>query len=149
MRASLSERILIPKYYAPEIAERLRQLEATHDLVTFAKLNATKATDKHGEVRYRNNSEGEVQLDDEGNPVPLPAVEWWVGHEPGKLEYGLGKIPFIRTSDITNWELKYDPKQNLSEEAYLRYKKSQDVRARDIFLVRDGTYLVGTSCILT
>lgn len=149
MRASLSGGILIPKYYAPEIAERLRQLEATNDLVTFAELNAKPATDKHGRVRHRINSEGEVRLDDEDNPVPLPAVEWWVGHEPGKLEYGLGKIPFIRTSDITNWELKYDPKQNLSEESYLRYKKAQDVRARDIFLVRDGTYLVGTSCILT
>jgi type I restriction enzyme M protein len=63
------------------------------------------------------------------------------------MAYGTGRIPFVRTSDITNWELKGDPKQNVSEEIYATYR--QDVMAGDIFVVRDGTYLVGTSCILT
>ena len=40
------------------------------------------------------------------------------GIEIGKMAYGTGDIPFIRTSDISNWELKNDPKQNISEEIY-------------------------------
>ena len=63
------------------------------------------------------------------------------------MAYGTGVIPFIRTSDISNWELKGDPKQGVSEVIYEDNK--QDVQADDIFIVRDGTYLVGVSCILT
>ena len=63
------------------------------------------------------------------------------------MAYGTGHIPFIRTSDISNWELKGDPKQSVSEEIYEENK--QAVQSEDIFVVRDGTYLVGTSCILT
>jgi type I restriction enzyme M protein len=65
------------------------------------------------------------------------------------MAYGTGTVPFIRTSDITNWELKSDPKQNVSKELYDEYKDKLDVRAEDLFVVRDGTYLVGISCILT
>jgi type I restriction enzyme M protein len=63
------------------------------------------------------------------------------------MSYGTGTIPFIRTSDISNWELKGDPKQGVSESIY--EDNRQDVKTDDIFIVRDGTYLVGTSCILT
>ena len=72
---------------------------------------------------------------------------WDTGIEIGKMAYGTGPIPFMRTSDISNWELKGDPKQNVSVEIYEENK--QDVQPEDIFVVRDGTYLVGTSCILT
>jgi len=71
------------------------------------------------------------------------------GIEVGKMAYGTGPVPFIRTSDISNWELKADPKQSISEDLYELTKDKLDVRAGDIFVVRDGTYLVGTSCILT
>jgi len=64
------------------------------------------------------------------------------------MSYGTGNIPFIRTSDFSNWEIKHDPKQGISEQIYLQYADSQDVQMEDIFLVRDGTYLIGTSCIL-
>ena len=74
-------------------------------------------------------------------------VNWDTGIEIGKMAYGTGHIPFIRTSDISNWELKGDPKQSVSEEIYEENK--QAVQSEDIFVVRDGTYLVGTSCILT
>ena len=66
-----------------------------------------------------------------------------------KESYGTGSIPFIRTSDIANWEIKLDPKQGLSREIYEKYKKKQDVKANDILMVRDGTYLVGTCAIIT
>ena len=40
------------------------------------------------------------------------------GHEVGKLAYATGKIPFIRTSDISNWEIKSDPKHLVDEKYY-------------------------------
>jgi type I restriction enzyme M protein len=48
---------------------------------------------------------------------------------------------------MSNWEIKSDPKQNVSEEIYEDWKL--DVKAGDIFVVRDGTYLVGISSIVT
>jgi type I restriction enzyme M protein len=71
------------------------------------------------------------------------------GDEIGKLAYGTGEIPFVRTSDISNWEIKLDPKHNVSEGVYERYRKSQDVQPNDILMVKDGTYLIGTCAIVT
>lgn len=112
--------IFIPKYYDPKLEADLRNLEVTHDLVSIGSL-----------------CKGGYEA----------VLSWETGIEVGKMAYGTGDIPFIRTSDISNWELKGDPKQNVSEEIYENEK--QDVRAGDIFVVRDGTYLVGISCILT
>lgn len=71
------------------------------------------------------------------------------GDEVGKLAYGTGEIPFIRTSDISNWEVKSDPKHCVSDEIYKRYRPRQDVRKNDILMVRDGTYLIGTCAVVT
>ena len=71
------------------------------------------------------------------------------GHEIGKMAYGTGNIPFVRTSDITNWEIKTIPKQGVSESIYEQYADKEDVQAGDILLVRDGTYLIGTNCMIT
>jgi type I restriction enzyme M protein len=111
--------ILIPKYYDPEITAELQHLSSTHDL---------------------------VQIDD---LVRKGVLVFDTGIEVGKMAYGTGQVPFIRTSDISNCELKADPKQNVSENLYDQFKDKLDVRSEDLFVVRDGTYLVGTSCILT
>jgi type I restriction enzyme M protein len=71
------------------------------------------------------------------------------GDEIGKLAYGTGDIPFVRTSDITNWEIKLDPKHCVSEEICARYQAKQDVQPNDILMVKDGTYLIGTCAIIT
>jgi type I restriction enzyme M protein len=71
------------------------------------------------------------------------------GDEVGKLAYGTGDIPFIRTSDISTWEIKVDPKHKVSQQIFEKYRQSQDVRPRDILLVRDGTYLIGTCAIVS
>lgn len=71
------------------------------------------------------------------------------GDEVGKLAYSTGNIPFIRTSDISNWEIKLDPKHSVSEEIYTRYKDKQDVQPSDILMVKDGTYLIGTCAIVS
>lgn len=109
--------VFIPKYYDPQIEADLRAFENKHRLVSLFKL------------------------------VKDGVLSWDTGIEVGKMAYGTGTVPFIRTSDISNWELKGDPKQAVSEEIYA--DNAQDVKEGDIFIVRDGTYLVGTSCILT
>lgn len=117
MLSSIRKNTFLPRYYDPELEEQIAALGGAHHLVSLAKLA------KEG------------------------MLSWDTGIEIGKMAYGTGDIPFVRTSDISNWELKGDPKQNVSEEIYEANK--QDVRAGDIFVVRDGTYLVGVSCILT
>lgn len=111
--------IFIPKYYDPELKIALAALELSHDLLTIGELIDT------GEVTVQT------------------------GHEIGKMAYGTGSIPFVRTSDITNWEIKTIPKQGVSEEIYQLYSRKEDVQPGDILLVRDGTYLIGTNCIIT
>jgi hypothetical protein len=115
--STLRKSVFIPRYYDPKLEADLAALTESHRLVSLANL------------------------------VKGGVLSWETGIEVGKMAYGTGDIPFIRTSDISNWELKVDPKQNVSEEIYDDNK--QDVRAGDIFVVRDGTYLVGISCILT
>lgn len=111
--------IFIPRYYDPGVDEELRRLAGTHELVPITDL------------------------------VKKGVLTFSTGIEVGKMAYGTGSVPFIRTSDISNWELKADPKQSVSEDLYGEFKDKLDVRAQDLLVVRDGTYLVGTSCILT
>jgi hypothetical protein len=58
-------------------------------------------------------------------------------------------VPFVRTSDISNWEIKRDPKHCVSDEVFEALASKQDVRAGDILMVRDGTYLIGTCAFVT
>jgi hypothetical protein len=115
----VGSRPLIPRYYSPSIDKRLAELAATHDLVSVGEL------------------------------VEAGSVTWSTGIEVGKLAYGGGGPPFVRTSDLSTWELKVDPKQTVTKETYERHGPKQDVQTDDILLVRDGTYLVGTSAIVT
>lgn len=76
-------------------------------------------------------------------------LEISTGDEVGKLAYGTGSIPFIRTSDISNWEIKSDPKHLVSDDIYLSLAEKQDVREGDILMVKDGSYLIGTCAMIT
>lgn len=71
------------------------------------------------------------------------------GDEVGRLSYGSGTIPFVRTSDISNWEIKVDPKHLIDNNTYLKYAAKQNVREGDILMVRDGTYLIGTCALVS
>ena len=113
------ERVLLPKYYNPEISEELGKLSLHCECRAISQLIA----------------DGVLELS--------------TGDEIGKMAYGTGEIPFLRTSDFANWEIKHDPKQGISEEIYYNYARKQDLKPADILLVRDGTYLVGSSCIVT
>ncbi|MCP4353270.1 MAG: N-6 DNA methylase [Desulfobacterales bacterium] len=117
--AKIQNNIYLPKYYNPELSRKLTTLKKTHDLLIF------------------------------GEQVEQGVLSISSGHEVGKLAYGTGHIPFIRTSEIANWEIKLDPKHGLSEAIYEDYKEKQDVQENDILMVRDGTYLIGTCGIVT
>jgi type I restriction enzyme M protein len=60
------------------------------------------------------------------------------GDEIGSHVYGLGDIPFIRTSEISNWEINLDSYKKTSEEVYDKYKIKQKIEEGDILLVKDG-----------
>ena len=117
--SAIENNVLIPKYYNPEIEQELQKLSKTHDLITVQNLLDNKV------------------------------ISIGTGVEIGKLAYGTGPIPFIRTSDISNWELKIDPKHGVSEHVYEQFRRKAGVKENDILLVRDGTYLIGTSCMIT
>lgn len=118
-RNELNGNILSPRYYNPEIKKLMSSLSGTHDVISMAKLFA----------------DGVIEIK--------------TGDEVGKLAYGTGKIPFVRTSDISNWEVKLNPKHGISEGIFNKYKLKQNVQPYDILMVKDGTYLIGTCAILT
>ena len=64
------------------------------------------------------------------------------------MAYGTGKIPFIRTSDISNWGIKADFKHGVSGEICEGSRAKIDVQSGDIPMVKDGTYLIGATAIV-
>jgi type I restriction enzyme M protein len=118
-RSDVSGNVLCPRYYDPQISVDLEELEKTHSLLTFEDLA----------------SQGVLSVS--------------TGDELGKLAYGTGNIPFIRTSDISNWELKADPKHGVGRKLYESFRHKQDVREGDVLMVKDGTYLIGTCAIIS
>ena len=111
--------VFIPRYYNPDIAAEMRRLAPEFRFPTLGELAA------------------------EGT------VSFATGVEVGKMAYGTGGIPFIRTSDISNWEIKADFKHGVSRQLYDRYRDQADVAAGDILMVKDGTYLIGTTAMVT
>lgn len=118
-RSLVRSDVYVPKYYDPRLRSAAESLHATHELVRI------------------------------GDLVSAGHLEITTGVEPGKMAYGTGPIPFIRTSDISNWELKADPKHCVSDLVYQDHRSKCEVKPGDILMVRDGTYLVGTSAMIT
>lgn len=118
---TLGDHIFIPEYYNPEIKKDLLSLEKSgkYHLVTI------------GELIDKN------------------ILQIRRGNEIGSQFYGTGEIPFVRTTDIVNWEIKIDPVKAVAEEIYDQYKKQQDIQERDIVFVNDGTFLIGKTAIIT
>jgi type I restriction enzyme M protein len=118
-KPDLRSNVLCPRYYDPQITIELDRLAETHTLVTFREL------------------------------VSQNILSVTTGDELGKLAYGTGTIPFIRTSDISNWELKADHKHGVDRKLYESLRQKQDVQAGDILMVKDGTYLIGICAIIS
>lgn len=118
-QADIKNNVLAPRYYNPEPQEAINKLASTHELLCI------------------------------GDLIEQGVLEIKTGDEVGKLAYGTGNVPFVRTSDISNWEIKIDPKHGLSEEIFQAYSKKQDVKEGDILMVKDGTYLIGTCAFVS
>ena len=72
------------------------------------------------------------------------------GDEIGSHVYGLGDIPFIRTSELNNWEVNLNSNKKTSEEVYEQYKEKQNIEVGDILLVKDGgPNLIGKTAYIT
>lgn len=112
--------ILIPAYYDPTIATSLAALRRAG-----------------------------CELESIGSLQRAGVLSLETGHEVGKLAYGSGAIPFVRTSDLGSWELKLDPKQRVSRAVYDSLAGKQSASDNDILVVRDGTYLVGSAAMVS
>ncbi|VUT24737.1 MAG: N-6 DNA Methylase [Candidatus Methanolliviera sp. GoM_oil] len=117
----IKDSILIPNYYDPEIETKLKMMEHSG---RYALVSIKELVEK-GLLSIKR------------------------GNEVGSQYYGMGDIPFVRTSDIVNWEIKIDPIKCIPKEIYEKYKKSQDIHENDILLVTDGTFLIGRTAIAT
>ena len=118
---SLNDHIFIPEYYNPEIKKEVETIKENK--------------------KYKVFSVGEL--------ISKKVLQIKRGNEIGSQFYGTGDVPFVRTSDIVNWEIKFDPVKAVSEEIYENYKKQQDIRGKDILFVNDGTFLIGRTAMIT
>lgn len=122
MRLSdIKNNILLPKYYNPDLQNELKDYENT------------------GKFKVKTLKE----LEDDG------IIKINRGNEVGSENYGTGTIPFVRTSEVSNWEITADCTHCLSEEVYLKYKEKQNIEREDILIVNDGTYLMGRTAMVT
>jgi type I restriction enzyme M protein len=118
---AIGDHIFIPEYYNPELKAELRRLEQS----------------------------GKYRLMTMGDLVEAGVLEIRRGNEIGSQFYGTGDVPFVRTTDIVNWEIKMDPVKAIAEEVYAQYRRQQDVRENDILFVNDGTFLIGRTAMIT
>src|SRR5439155_7512642 len=93
-RSRVARRILIPKYYDPILNQDMESEE-----------------DRSGETWITI-----------GSLITRGLVDANTGVEVGKIAYGTGTIPFVRTTDIASLELKADPRQGISEGVYKGYE---------------------------
>lgn len=118
-RTQVVERILIPKFYDPELREGFDLARVGFDLVPLVSLLC-------------EGSEGSR-----------------LGHWIRREHYGSGNIPYVRTSDLVGWQIRPDFKKGVSEEIYDEMASKQDVAVNDILMVAHGTYLVGNVALVT
>lgn len=122
MRISeLKNNILLPKYYNPDIKVELNN--------------------------YLQSGDFELKTLDELQKEHIVKVTR--GNEVGSENYGTGEIPFVRTSEISNWEITSDCTHCISDDIYLNYKDKQKLEVEDILVVNDGTYLMGRAAMIT
>ena len=125
--SKLKNKIFIPAYYTG-VERTLRKLAIDEK---FNLMSIKELTEK--KIIYINK----------GGYLPR-------GAEIGSHVYGLGDIPFIRTSEISNWEVNLDSYKKTSQEVYEQYRKKQNIEVNDILLVKDGgPNLIGKTAYIT
>ena len=78
-------------------------------------------------------------------------IRAWDGHgSPSSAEKGEGDIPYIRASDIVNWELYRNPTSGVDEDTYERLTRNKPpVKSGDVIFVRRGSYRIGTVAMVS
>ena len=117
----IKDNVYIPESYKIELKEKIAEI---------------KNSGKYNLVKF-------------GDLVQQGLVQVKRGNEIGSQFYGSGEIPFVRTTDIVNWEIKMDTVKAVSENVYQKYSKLQNVQENDILFVNDGTFLIGRCSMVT
>ena len=117
----LNSDILVPSYYDPNHDNELKKIGKREDILFYS---IRKLIDD-GYLSIKN--------------APASA---------SKLEYGIGEVPFIRTTDISNGEMVMPATHKVSKEVYLEYKSKQDLQEGDILFVKDGTFRIGQTALI-
>ncbi len=102
--------------------------------------------------RYYRAKRNPINLPPDRKGVPLSdfiddgTLSTWDGHgSPSSTEKGSGPIPYIRVSDIVNWELYRNPVSGVSQDVFERFTKNKALPlAGDVIFVRRGSYRIGT-----
>ncbi|MFX0031531.1 MAG: N-6 DNA methylase [Candidatus Hodarchaeota archaeon] len=125
--SQIKNSIFIPYYYIG-VEKTLKKLEKDKDFILYSMKDLASRN-----IIFTNKS------------GYLPR-----GDEIGSNVYGLGDIPFIRTSDINNWEVNLASHKKTSKEVYERYKEKQNIEVGDLLLVKDGgPNLIGNTAYIT
>lgn len=112
--------IFSPKHYDPVVSDKLGRLDSKkYDLLTLRKL-----------------------VDD-------GVIKISRGKEVGSSNYSSSGIPFVRTSDISNWEIRVNHETLISEDVSQKYISGQNLEVGDILIVNDGGRMVGEAAIIT
>jgi type I restriction enzyme M protein len=112
---------IVPRYFARETPPSARELEIT----------------------------GDAEVLTVGELVDRGLITLRKGDEVGSEAYGTGTIPFVRTSDLSNFEVSCDPTKAVSEEIYEKYQRQQRLQPGDALIVVDGRYRIGATALLT
>jgi len=125
--SQIKNNIFIPYYYIG-VEKPLKQLAADNNFILLS---------------IKDLVEKKILFANKGGYLPR-------GNEIGSHVYGLGDVPFIRTSEINNWEINLDAHKKTSEEVYKQYKEKQNIEEGDILLVKDGgPNLIGKTAYVT
>jgi len=92
---------------------------------------------------------GDARILSLGEILANGAITIRKGHEVGSDAYGTGDVPFVRTSDVANFEISTDPTKSVSDEIYAEYAPQQLLQPGDILMVVDGRYRIGATALLT
>lgn len=120
-KSELINNILLPKYYNPDLSITLKSYEDSGEYV----LKTLSQLEKDGVVKVSR------------------------GVEVGSENYGMGEIPFVRTSEVSNWEITLDCTHCIPIEIYEKFRRRQNLEVEDILVVNDGTYLMGRAAMIT
>ena len=80
-----------------------------------------------------------------GDLIENDTIEAWDGYGSPESQVKGGSIPYIRVSDIVNWELYRNPVTGIPEDVYGRVLGGgKEPEEGDVIFVRRGSYRIGT-----